>query len=232
MSDAKAVYLLAGGRGSANKAIFKAVLQELCKPNPLVAYVGVASDDDKGFFRFMSEEIRKAGACRLCHALIASPKADLDRARDMLNEADAVFVSGGDVEGGINTLRTRGMLGIFAKLYRGGKLFFGASAGSIMLGAEWVRWDDPNDDSSTELFQCLGIAAVICDTHAEGDDWVELKAALQLKEAGTIGYGIPGGACLRVHPDGRTEALGKAVARYVRKARMVIRLDDLQQIDP
>jgi peptidase E len=228
MSEAKSVYLLAGGRGSANQAVFKAVLAELCKPNPLVAYVGVASDDNEaGFFRFMEGDIRKAGACRLCHALIASPAADLDRARDILNEADAVFVSGGDVEAGINTLRSRNMPGLFAQLYREGTLFFGASAGSIMLGVEWVRWDDPNDDSSTELFQCLGIAPVICDTHAEGDDWVELKAALQLKEAGTIGYGIPSGACIRVHPDGRIDALGKAAARYERKARMVIRLDDL-----
>jgi peptidase E len=227
MNYTKAVYLLAGGRGSGNQAIFKAVLGELGKPNPLIAYVGVANDDDAGFFRFMSEEIRKAGTCRLCHALIASPAADLEKARRKLDEADAVFVSGGDVEGGINTLRTRGMLGIFAKLYRGGKLFFGASAGSIMLGAEWVKWDDPNDDSSSQLFQCLGIAPVICDTHAEKDDWVELKAALALKEAGTTGYGIPNGACLKVLPGGQPVALGKAVARYVKKGRKVVKLKDL-----
>jgi peptidase E len=227
MSDPKSVYLLAGGRGSANKAIFKAVLDEVRKPDPLIAYVGVASDDDKGFFTFMSGEISKAGACTVSHALIVSPRADLDEARRILNEADAVFVSGGDVEAGINALRAKGFLGLLAQLHKKGTLFFGASAGSIMLGAEWVRWDDPDDDSSAELFPCLGIAPVICDTHAEGDDWVELKAALKLKEDGAVGYGIPSGACLKVHPDGQVTAIGKAVPRYARKGRKVVKLDDL-----
>jgi peptidase E len=227
MSDPRAVYLLAGGRGSANQAIFKAALEELGRPEPLIAYVGVANDDDKGFSRFVEGEISKGGPCTIRHAIIASPAADIDKARDILRKADAVFMGGGDVEAGVRTLRTRGMLGFFTELYRGGKLFFGASAGSIMLGSQWVRWDHPDDDSSAELFECLGIAPVICDTHAEEDDWVELKAALALKEDKTIGYGIPSGGCLKVYPDGQAAALGKAVTRYARRGRKVIRLDDL-----
>jgi cyanophycinase-like exopeptidase len=227
MNKPKSVYLLAGGRGSANKAIFKAILEELGKPNPLIAYVGVANDDDAGFFRFMEGEIAKAGACTVRQVLIASPRADLEKAGHLLGQADAVFMSGGDVEAGINTLKAKGMFAVFQELRLGGKLFFGASAGSIMLGEQWVKWHDPHDDSSAELFECLGVAPVICDTHAEEDDWVELKAALQLKEDKAVGYGIPSGGCLMVRPDGRVEALGKPVERYARKGRRIARLDDV-----
>jgi cyanophycinase-like exopeptidase len=230
MSGPKSVYLLAGGRGSANQAVFQAVFEELAKPNPIIAYLGAANNDDKRFFGFMAEELMKAGPCRLLQAFTASPTADLDQTGRILDEADAVFVSGGDVEAGINILKARDMLGFLGKLYNEGKLFFGASAGSIMLGSQWVKWDDPNDESSAELLQCLGIAPVICDTHAEGDDWVELKAALRLKEDGSIGYGIPSGGCLKVCPDGQAAALGKAAARYASEGHKVIRLDDLPPV--
>jgi len=227
MTNPRPVYLLAGGRGSDSKAIFKTVFKEIGKPNPLIAYVGAANDDDKRFFRFMGDEIIKAKACSLSHAPIASPKADLEKARDILQKADAIFMSGGDVDAGIRILESKDMSNLLHDLYREGKVFFGASAGSIMLCKEWVRWTDPDDDSTAEIFPCLNIVPVVCDTHAEEDDWVELKAAIQLKEDKTIGYGIPSGGCLKVYPDGRTEALGGTIARYVREGHKVIRLDDL-----
>jgi len=227
MINPKPVYLLAGGRGSKNKAVFKTVFKEIAKPNPLIAYVGAANDDDQRFFRFMGDEIIKAGTCSLSHALTVSPRADLDKTRDILRKADAVFMSGGDVDAGMKILESKDMLNIFTDLYNGGKVFFGASAGSIMLCREWVRWADPDDDSTAEIFPCLDIAPIICDTHAEEDEWVELKTALKLKKDKATGYGIPSGACLKVHPDGRTEALGGIIARYVKSGPKVIRSDDL-----
>jgi hypothetical protein len=71
------------------------------------------------------------------------------------------------------------------------------------------------------------MAPVICDTHAEGDDWVELKTALQLKEDGAIGYGIPSGNFLIYYPDGRLAAGNGPAARYVKKDGKVEKLPDL-----
>jgi peptidase E len=227
MINPKPVYLLAGGRGSENKAVFKAVFNEIAKHNPLIAYVGVANDENRIFFRFMGNEVKKAGKCNVSHAIIASKKADLDKARDLMHKADAIFMSGGDVDAGMKVLESKDMLNVFTELYNGGKVFFGASAGSIMLCREWVRWADPDDDSTAEIFPCLDIAPVICDTHAEEDDWMELKTALRLKGDKATGYGIPSGACLRVHPDGQTEALEGAITRYVKSGHEVIRSDDL-----
>ena len=124
------------------------------------------------------------------------------------------------------------MVKFLQDLYRQGKPFFGISAGAIMLAREWVRWPDPNDESTAEIFPCLGIAPVICDTHAEEDDWVELKALLALEKEGVKGYGIPSGGTIKVYPDGRVEALGDAIAQYVKRGGKVARLDDLLPAGP
>jgi hypothetical protein len=112
-------------------------------------------------------------------------------------------------------------------LYRQGKPFFGVSAGSIMLAKEWIRWRNPDDDTTAEIFPCLGIAPVICDTHGEADGWEELQALLQMEKDNTIGYGIVSGTAMKVFPDGKIEALGGAVHQYAKSNGTVKRLDDI-----
>ena len=221
----KPVYLLAGGRGSDNAAIFRAVFKEISTPNPVIAYVGAANGDDTGFFKFMSSEIAKAEKCILKHAVLTQPKADIKKAREILEQADAVFMSGGDVEAGMGILESRGLISFFKELYRHGKFFFGSSAGSIMLAREWVRWKDPDNDATAEMFPCLSIAPVLIDTHAEEDDWEELKVAINLVGPSNTGYGIPKGACLKVYPDGHIEALGRPIAQFVTNGIKVTKLD-------
>ena len=222
------VYLMAGGRGRKSPgSIIKAVLKETGKIKPTIAYVGVASGDNWAFYLMISAMIKKGGDCKVNRVLIAPRKADLDKARAALESADAVFMSGGDVEAGMQVLNEKNMARFLADLFHRGKLFFGASAGSIMLAREWVRWRDPDDDSSAELFPCLGITSVICDTHAEEDDWEELKSALKLKEDNTLGYGIPSGSCLKVYPDGRVEALGGVVTPYLKQGGNIVKQPDL-----
>ena len=80
-----------------------------------------------------------------------------------------------------------------------------------MLAKSWVRWRDPTDDSTAELFPCMGLAPVICDTHGEEDGWEELRAALALCRTGTAGYGIVTGSALEVSPDGTLTARGGSV---------------------
>jgi peptidase E len=228
MKDNKPIYLLAGGRGSSSSApIIQRILRDIGKPSPNIAYIGVATQDNADFFHRMSSMVESAGKCKLIHALIYPRNADLNKARDILQQADAVYVGGGDVEAGMEVLQKKKLIDIFPELAAQGKLFFGVSAGSIMLAREWVRWRDPDDDATAELFPCLGIAPVICDTHGEADNWEELQAALSLKPAGSIGYGITSGTCLKISSDGKTEALGGAISRYVSEGKTVRRQTDL-----
>jgi peptidase E len=227
----KPVFLMSGGRSSrqGKKAdtAMQAVIEAIGRKAPSIGYVGAASDDDKSFFKFIAAEFLKAGASEVVHALIAPAKADLVKTRSILEKADAVFISGGDVERGMQVLEEKNMGGFLKDLYRQGKLFFGASAGSIMLARKWVRWTDPENDASAELFPCLGFAGVICDTHSESDGWEELQAALSLEKEKTAGYGIATGACLKVGPGGVLEAFGAPVNVYLKQAGKVVKQPDI-----
>jgi peptidase E len=231
----KPVFLLAGGRAFRERKqpdpLIQRVFGESGVRNPTVAYIGAASGDDERFFSFITRTLMEAGAGKIIHAVLASPNADVKQARKIINAADAVYISGGDVEKGMQVLREKGAIDFLTELYKNGKLFFGLSAGSIMLAQEWVRWRDPDDDSTAELFHCLGFAPVLCDMHAEEDGWPELKAALMFKPEGSVGYGIVGGAGLIVYPDGRVEASGDAVHRFFRNKDGVERMPDLEPGD-
>jgi hypothetical protein len=131
---------------------------------------------------------------------------------------------------GMQILEERRMIHFLAELYQEGKPFFGLSAGSIMLAKEWVRWRNPDDDATAEVFPCLGFAPVLCDTHDEEGGWEELKALLMLEGDGAIGYGIAAGTALKVFPDGRMEALGGAVHQYAGRGGQVKRISDVMPL--
>lgn len=227
------IYLLAGGRGSLRTdrdPLLTRVLASCGMPHPSIAYVGAASNDNQPFFSMISRYLRRCGAGRVTLAPLASRRRKLEKARAILETADMVFISGGDVEAGMEVLEERQILPFLRELFERGKPFFGSSAGSIMLGWQWVRWEDPDDDATTGLFPCMGLAPIICDTHGEAEDWEELRTLLRLTPEGTVGYGIPTGTGLRVCPDGRLEALGAPVHCYSHGSGTVVRSADLPPI--
>jgi peptidase E len=230
MSEIKSVYLLAGGRSAnrrANDLLVREAFRESGKKSPSVGYMGTASGDDGYFFNLLAGMFKESGAGEVRHALLAPDNADISEAKSILKHSDMVCISGGDVDTGIRILEERRMIHFLAELYQEGKPFFGLSAGSIMLAKEWVRWRNPDDDATAEVFPCLGLAPVLCDTHDEAGGWEELKVLLMLAKDGAAGYGIAAGTALRVSPDGRIEALGGAVHRYVSRGGTVKRISDV-----
>jgi peptidase E len=230
MTNKKPVYLLAGGRGAGDKTmanIIGVVGKETGTVLPNIAYIGAASQDDKAFFLFISAMFKKAGAGKINHAVISHGKANLKKAQDIIESSDAVFMSGGDVEVGMQILKEKNMIDYLQNLYITGKLFFGASAGSIILAKEWVRWKNPDDDSTAQIFPCLGLVPVICDTHAEDDDWQELKILLSMEKDNSMGYGIATKSGLKVFPDGEVEALGSTVYKFAKRLGKVEQQADI-----
>ncbi len=230
MSGLRPVFLLAGGRprnAQTFNPLFQSVFEESGKEHPAIAYVGAASDENKAFYLMMAAMLKGTGAGKIRHAVLASAKADIKKAKEILESADIVYISGGDVEHGMQVVQEKSVADYLVGLYKQGKPFFGVSAGSIMLAKEWIRWRDPNDDTTAEIFPCLGIAPVICDTHGEADGWEELQALLALEKDGTTGYGIVSGTAIKVFPDGKIEALGGAIHRYTKRNGKVERIEDI-----
>lgn len=227
----KPVLLIAGGRGAERPKgpdpLIQTALRLSDSPTPSVAYVGAASGDNAVFKTFISRWLVKAGAGKVTLAPLCGKRGDPDKARKVIEASDVVFMSGGDVDAGMRVIQEAGIAPLLTELYRGGKPFFGVSAGSIMLAAQWIRWRDPQDDSTAEIFPCLGIASVVCDTHGEGDGWEELRALQALMKPGSTSYGIVSGSALLVRPDGGVEALGREIHRFTRKGKKVVQMDNL-----
>lgn len=208
-----------GRRGRGRDPLLAAVLRRLGVPRPEVAYVGAASRDSRVFFLLIAALLKRAGAGPVRRVPLAGRRAVPAGARRLLEQAGVIFISGGDVELGMGVLERSGAAGLLRELHLAGKPFMGISAGSIMLADGWVRWANAEDDSTAERFPCLGLAPLLCDTHAEGEDWEELKALLRLTGA-PFGYGIPSGAALHVAPGGAVTALGAPVRRVTLAARL------------
>ena len=206
----KEVYLIPGGPRSRIKQTtedFRTALAVCGKPNPRVAYVGTASSDNKAFFHAMRIPVMKAGAEKVTLVPITRKDADIDKAKKILSDADAVFLSGGEVEDGIVWLEKSGVSDFLTDLYHSGKLFIGASAGAIMMGQSWVHWDVEGDDSTSRIFPCLNFVPFVFDTHGEKEDWAELKCALRLLGHGTKGYGLSSGGFFSADKNGQFTCL-------------------------
>jgi peptidase E len=223
MSTRKPIFLIAGDPGNRRTGpdpLLRTVFDNCGVASPSIAYIGAASHDDRSFFGWVSGHFAKSGSGRLTLAPTVR-RFERRSFEKTCAAADAVFICGGDVEAGMAVVASRNLAPFLGELYRGGKLVFGLSAGSIMLARAWVRWKD-EDDSVGGLFPCLGLADILCDTHGEGDHWGELKALLRLSPDASIGYGIRAGSAIRVDPDGTVEPMGK-IDRFAKQGEVVRR---------
>lgn len=227
MSSAKPALLLAGGiplDRAATVRLYARALSECCKEKPRVVYLGVASRDNKIFFYAMKSLLMEAGAGEVELLRLARAKVDLNAAKKTLESADAIFISGGEVGDGMSWLVRHGLDGYLKQLFDRGKFFFGMSAGSIMMGTHWVRWEDPKDDDTAELFDCLEFIPTVFDTHAEDEDWKELKTVLRLMGPGSRGYGIPNGGMISADSKGLLINLEKAPLCFINNEGQVQRV--------
>jgi len=215
--SAKNVYLIPGGHPPDTKLIvqdFRKVFGASGKPSPKVAYVGTASHDDRSFFMFMKGYMVKAGAGEVALVPIADKNADIEAAKRMLSEADCIFLSGGEVEDGIIFLKRSGLDVFLTELFNNGKIFFGVSAGCIMMGRNWVHWDVEDDDDTASLFDCLNFVPITFDTHCEDEGWKELKCALRLMGPDSKGYGLSTNGFYNADTEGRLVVLRNAPAVF------------------
>ena len=199
----KNMYLIAGGRGGDNTAFIREAVRACGKENPSVAYIGTANGERTAFFKsFTVPMLKEAGAGDVKFVRLLGHGTGSPRARSILRKSDMIYISGGEVEDGIRGI-PEDIKVLLRELYELGTVFASVSAGTIMLGIAWPHWDDEdNEPEKAILFDCLGFAPTIFDTHCEGEDWVELRKAVALSPEGFTGYGIPTGGQVVISPDG------------------------------
>ena len=211
--------LIAGGRPRDPDAMAKMMSYAFKGiQKPVVAYIGTANGDNPAFFMMMKILLKKAGAEKVIFVHLAKEKPNLEAAKKVLTNADLIFLSGGEVEDGMNWLNKHGLVTFLSDLYNAGKRFMGVSAGVIMMGTHWVRF--PGNDTS-ELFDCLGIIPLLFDVHGEDEDWVELKAALKLMGDGARGYALPRECMISADSQGTLINLSKEYLVFVNEDNRV-----------
>jgi peptidase E len=191
----KQIFLCSGGAGKSKKQMiedFRVALNACGVVSPAVAYIGAADSDGAHLWNAYRSLLKKSGAGDIRFAPIAR-KTDIDAARRIFTESDAVFISDGDAENGMAWLKKFELDKFLKKLYESGKLFFGVSAGCIMMGRHWVHWDKDGDDDTASLFDCLDFVPYTFDVHGEEENWKGLKCATRLLGDGAVGCGLSDG---------------------------------------
>ena len=184
----KAVLFSGGGRIDIEET--KALLYDSLK-GKRAAYIGAANGDRVAFFENMKTMLLRLGIKKVDFLRLARKDVDEKEVRKILKEADIIFISGGEVEDGMKWLSIHNLCEYLKVLFNEGKQFICVSAGTIMMGSHWFSIDESKKDSNPTLIECLGIIPTVFDTHAEDEDWIELKTTLRLLGEGSIGHGIP-----------------------------------------
>ena len=209
--------ILFSGGGQINIELVKTLLDKE-RGNEVykrAVYIGAANGDRVPFFLNMKSILVGVGIPKVTHLKLAQNDVDVAKAKELLQKADVIFISGGEVEDGMNWLDKHGLRETVVEQYYEGKQFICVSAGTIMMGKYWLDMDEDNNHKNPKIFTCLGIIPHVFDTHAENEDWIELKTALRLLGNNSIGYGIPTLGLITATSDGKLEGINSDLLEFM-----------------
>jgi cyanophycinase-like exopeptidase len=138
-----------------------------------------------------------------------------ERARAIVEDADVIFVSGGDPVLGAKTLVAAGADAWLRDARARGASLVGVSAGSIMLCAFWGEWDDDDPSAVGAPIDCTRVVPdLVVDCHDEDGDWEELRLVGAMRPmrapSESIRFrGIPSGGALIVDAHGDITSFGR-----------------------
>lgn len=220
-------YLIAGGPGKSKEEtekLFGTAITQCAKQSgtkiPSIVYIGTANNDNETFFESIKSILISCGAGKVDMVSLSKPNPDIKSVKNKLHAADGIFISGGEVDDGMARLEACGITDFLKELFKNGKFFFGVSAGSIMMGEHWAHWENEDDDSTATLIDCLSFIPTTFDTHAENENWHELKTVLRLLGEGAFGYGIKSGSMIVADKDGVKEYTQKPLRYFIKDGKL------------
>lgn len=211
------VFLLAGsGPRTRRRAVryHREAVAATATRRPLIAYLGAPSGDSLAFEKLISVLVFGPTA-NVVPVRLKRRSTTTSTIKGILDDADLVFITGGDVDLGMRLIAERGLVGHLRALHDKGAVFEGISAGAIMLGRHWLRF--PNgDEARAEAFECLALVPASFDVHGEADEWSELRSLARVlpsvsPEQGEV-YGLPSGGAAAWR-DGALRTLGTPLVR-------------------
>ena len=198
-----------------------AVRSHAGKPKPKVAisYAAVADSlPGRAFMKGYATKTFWGADVETFHVAGEKSKMDAPKAKAIIDDADLIFLAGGDPVLGAKLLCDAGADAWLRDARARGASLLGISAGAMMLCAWWASWPDEPPEAAPwdggSLVTCTGVVPdLVIDCHAEEDDWAELKAVSEMLDARAIRplprrLGLATGHGIIVGPDGTFESVG------------------------
>lgn len=201
---------LAGGAGRAKVVIF-----------------AMASVDGKKSGESKARDLRALGA-EARNVWVSHAQADTDAVAQVVNEANAVWLGGGDQARLMAVLRGTRTEAAIQERYLAGAVIGGTSAGAAVMSAVMITGDERHPDAdrheTKDSFTTIardnvitveGLALIgdaIVDQHFVRRKRHNRLVTLLLEREPRLGVGIDEGTALIVHPDGHWSVSGASVA--------------------
>lgn len=195
-------------------ALMDTIRARLGKSHPVAAYIGAANGDDPAYYSIFEAAMDEAGIED--RGMVPSDPQAKDL--DLVDRADLILLSGGDVELGWRTFESNGLKQILVRRYYEGALLIGVSAGAVHLGLGGWGAQGPEGGS---LIDTLRIIPHVVGAHEEAVEWAPLKAAVARLGEHVRGYGIPFGGGFVYHPDHTIEPLRRPLVELRLKGKEV-----------
>ena len=212
----KPLYLLADSQlffwKSDGDSLSDRIRADLDSANPKAAYIGASNGDQPEFYSLFQAAMESMGIsnCRL----VPSPPSREDTA--LLEDADLIVLSGGDVERGWQVFEQNGFKELLPRLRYDGAVLMGVSAGAIQLGLGHLT--NAAQPKPLDMFR---FAPFYVGAHDEENDWWDLRALVNLSQADTRAIGIPAGGGAVYLSDGTLEPIRKHLAELTKESARI-----------
>jgi len=168
------------------------LLDQTCKPDPRIGFVGTASGDAESYLLKFYSRFGKLD-CRPSHLPLFRRTPDLE---SWILGQDVVFVGGGNTKSMLAVWESWGLPEILRRAAEAGTILSGVSAGAIC----WFEWG-LTDSASDRLgpIACLGFVPESCCPHYSGEPERRPSYESMVAEKEIVpGYAIDDGAGLHV----------------------------------
>lgn len=197
----------------------KAMFKETGKTHPTVALFTAPGGEDPEEIGWFSGFFRRRFGATVRPVWLLDRKTPTGEIREIVGRADLLYFTGGDHFLLVRAAGESALTELLRRRFNEGAVVGAYSAGAIAIGAFWPEWPEPPrpdlPEEGAQLVPCLALnERVICDFHAEEDDWEELKTCLRLLHArdsskNWTGYGVPTRGAIRILRTGQVELLGE-----------------------
>lgn len=192
------------------------VKQLVQREAPKAAYLGASNGENESFYGIFEAAMEGIGIkdCRMIRASYTEGDASF------MDDADIIFLSGGDVERGWRTFEEFDLRNRIIRRYYEGAILIGVSAGAVQIGLFGLT---ERDDGSDHLFSTFGLVPFIVGVHEERRHWLSLQKSVLLSGGEAHGIGIGSGGGVIYHADHYLEPIHLPVVEYLIEGQELVK---------